>query len=259
MAKNDQVVREFNALGQTKIRLILNPHLGPMLDLDGAQFNAVELRLLQDVIGEALALMNAGPHEKKRGKTCPASMGGSVARDRHTVNSTAMAAACALAPRVGPREIPSDPRTFPDAPLDEPEEREADEESQEGDESRAQRRSCLPPALLELRKRMHAGETVEHGELFAALRTMRPLEAPTRPSASRVASCSNCSTMGPVGKPCDFCGDGVYAIDGYCRHCGGATEVDGVTECLSCRDAGTLERMAESDAEEIGDMGREDF
>lgn len=45
---------------------------------------------------------------------------------------------------------------------------------------------------------------------------------------------------------------------GYCEDCKGPTEVDDVPFCLACRDQRTMEARY-TDAEEMGDMGREDF
>lgn len=39
------------------------------------------------------------------------------------------------------------------------------------------------------------------------------LKASCRAEEPKTATCSNCSTAGPVGQDCSFCGDGIYVVD----------------------------------------------
>ena len=74
-------------------------------------------------------------------------------------------------------------------------------------------------------------------------------------------TCTTCGSneIGAISGRCYDCGGSASAVkSGQCQDCNGPTEVDGVPYCLACRDQRTMEARY-SDAEEIRDMGREDF
>lgn len=190
----DNVVREFNALGQNRVRLLMDPKRGPLLDIreylteadftgftrKGVRLDVAQLEQLRDIVAEALALANGKPDETKRPtprKAAPAVVAVNVARD----NATSQAAARALRPMVRPQTLNAARRAKAE---------------------NAVPTSILPPALQELRARMRNGETISPEELSRAMNNWKPKEAPVKPET---VQCATCDTMIPNHQDLRYC------------------------------------------------------
>ena len=175
MATNpDNVVREFNALGSNRVRLLRDPRRGALLDIReyleeadftgftrrGVRLDVGQLEQLRDIVSEALALMRSKPDETMRPKAAPAVVYVPTVSEAPR-NATAQAAARALRPMVKPQPLNA---------------------TQRAKAENAVPTSVLPPALQALRLRMRNGETVSPEELAQAMNNWKPKEAPIKPS-----------------------------------------------------------------------------